>query len=63
MRLTSALLAVALLVWAGVHAQRVASIRQQTAQAWSGDNAQFAATGFLGNHLHAYLPDGDQVRM
>jgi hypothetical protein len=45
----------------GVYAHRVATGRQQGAQAWSSQNVQFAATGLLGNNLQAFLPDGDQV--
>jgi hypothetical protein len=48
-------------VGVGVHAQRVASERQQAAQAWSGDSVQFAAVGITGSTLHIVFPDESQV--
>jgi hypothetical protein len=48
-------------VGVGVHAQRVASERQKTAQAWSGDRMQFAAVGLTGSTLHIVFPDESQV--
>jgi hypothetical protein len=61
MKIVGALLVVTGFFGVGVHAQRVASERQKTAQAWSGDSVQFAAVGITGNTLHIVFPDESQV--
>lgn len=61
MKTLATLVLTAAIVGAGVYAHQVASIRQQAAQAWSGEHVQFAATGLLRHNLHALLPDGVQV--
>lgn len=61
MRIFASIVLAAAVLSAGTYTHRVAFIRQQAAQAWSGDNVQFVAVGLTGSTLHAALPDATQV--
>jgi hypothetical protein len=60
-KLVSAFLVVALFVGAGIHANDAASAQQRLAESWSGDDAQFTASGLSGQNLRITLPDESQV--
>ena len=63
MKAVGALLIVALFVGAGIHANNVASAQQRLAmESWSGDDAQFSASGLYGQNLHIALPEESQVQ-
>jgi hypothetical protein len=61
-KILGALLVVALFVAAGIHAERTASAQQRLAESWSGDSAQFSATGLTGDTLRIALPEESQVK-
>jgi hypothetical protein len=56
-----ALFVVSLFVGAGIHANDVASAQQRLAESWSGDAAQFSATGLTGGTLRVALFEESQV--
>ena len=61
MKMLGAFLVVALFVGAGIHTNDAASAQQRLAEGWSGDAAQFSATGLTGSTLHIALPGESQV--
>jgi hypothetical protein len=60
-KMLGAFLLVTLFVGAGIHANDAASAQQRLAQGWSGNAAQFSATGLTGGTLRIALSDESQV--
>lgn len=61
MKIFAAVLFVGLLVGAAIHGNATASAQQRLAESWSGDAAQFSATGLTGSTLRIALPEESQV--
>ena len=62
MKAVGALFVVALFVSAGIHANDAARAQQRLAESWSGDDAQFSASGPSGQNLRIALPEESQVQ-
>jgi hypothetical protein len=62
LKAVGAFLVVALSVGAGIHANDVASAQQRLAEGWSGDDAQFSASGLSGQNLRITLLDESPVQ-
>jgi hypothetical protein len=61
LKLLGAFLTVALFVGAGIRASDTARAQQRLAESWSGDDAQFSASGLSGQNLRIALPEESQV--
>jgi len=61
MKIFASFVLTAAIVGAGIHANDVASAQQRLAESWSGDAAQFSATGLSGTTLRIALPEESQV--